>query len=131
MNINHSLLLISRPEIGELAGKAAAELRRRGWCQKWYVPDEAMSPNDQRAKSCKVCIRGAIWAAVREDGLPFPKPYFKYESDEGVLTVILEGLLRDRGYFGGLSFWNDEPRRKLKQVLKLLDEVANYAKEAA
>lgn len=90
----------------ELLRKAADEIRRRGWHQGWYGSSAADPMN------CSVCAAGAIVAA--ELGDPYEMFTADYHKARGYLWRIV----------GGVSVWNDDPRRTVEEVLDVFEKAA-------
>lgn len=112
----------------ELAGKTAAEIRRRGWVQATMTDYTYTSST----ADCRVCLVGGIAAAVTgnpEDGDEFadgwkvPPTAARELADE----ILMRVDDYDRDFAGALHrviSWNDRGDRKVEEVLAVLDSIA-------
>lgn len=109
-----------------MAGKTAAEIRRRGWIQgRLYArPDASPSdpapadpvavPDDEWLANCAVCLVGGIAAAMFGRPLAMPPLW-----DSPLLAEVYARTERDA------SDWNDQHGRTEADVLGLLDSIAS------
>jgi hypothetical protein len=99
----------------EIAREAAKRIRKYGW---WQAPRDNAYVVDPESMNC--CLFQAI---VRET----PKTREGSQLNEELITLIyrtagweLDGVI----YPAHMIKWNDEPGRKEKEVLALLEKVA-------
>lgn len=102
-------------EVRELAAKAAAELRRRGWVQDMYYSGE-----DERDPNCGVCAVGAILFAHTGRASGEPK------GVAADLCAAINARIGNPGsdYDGYVMSWNDAAGRTVDDVLNLLGAIA-------
>jgi hypothetical protein len=102
--------------------KNARTLIEKGWCQGAWARNKKGKPVQwDNSAAASWCLRGAIHKGAAEAS----------SRDTAGATVTIERILRDRFHvIDGLTWWNDDPKRTKKDVLKALD-IAIKEKENA
>jgi len=104
--------------VSEVFSGSKQKIQERGWYQG------AINGPDG-----EVCLIGAIQLTMREAQLPTEQQSVLLPPIYNTLHTLIANRTGGEERAWAIGEWNDDPARTVDEVLELLDEAANTAKE--